>query len=67
VATMTRTAFSADMAILDAMELDQTFASAAKEILRYWRQERSKKPLMEMLFQGRARLGERISLSIAKA
>jgi len=65
VAKTTRTAFSADMAILDGVTLKQTFVSASEDIQRYWRQERSEKPLMEVLFQGRACLGERLRLSAA--
>lgn len=61
-ATASRTSFSADMTILDDVTLKETFASAAEQIRRYWRRERSEEPLMEVLFQGKACLGERIRL-----
>jgi len=67
VATSTLTAFSADMTLLNEVVLEQTFASAAEQIRRYWRQERSEKPLMEVLFQGTACLGERISLNASQS
>lgn len=63
VATTPRTAFVADMTILDEVGFEQTYAAAAEEIRRYWRQERSETPLMEVLFQGTANLGERLRLS----
>ncbi|MYM26227.1 hypothetical protein GTP46_26715 [Duganella sp. FT135W] len=63
-ATASRTSFSADMAILDDVTLKETFASAAEQIRRYWRQERSEEPLMEVLFQGKVCLGERIRLGV---
>jgi hypothetical protein len=62
-AARTRTAFEADMKIFDQVELKQTFACAAEHIRRYWRQERSEHPMVEVLFQGEALLGEPIRLS----
>lgn len=67
VATTTRTAFEADMKLFDQVELEQTFTCAAEHVRRYWRQERSEHPLVEVLFQGKALLGEPIRLSAAHA
>jgi hypothetical protein len=45
-------AFQADMTHLDRVSLSQNFASAVTGIRRYWLQETSDDPLIEVLLQG---------------
>lgn len=55
-------AFEADMVILDKVDGDMTFETARPHILRYWDQEMSSNPNVEVLLQGTVVLGERITL-----
>lgn len=55
-----RTAFSADMTILDEIDGGMNFAQALPEVVRYWKKERSDSPIIEVLLQGKVKLLERI-------
>lgn len=55
-------AFDADAAILDNVGGDMTYRSARPQVLRYWDQEKSSRPIMEVLLQGTVVLGEQIAL-----
>lgn len=51
-------AFEADMVILDKVSHDMTFESAKPHVLRYWDQEMSPNPNVEILLQGTVVLGK---------
>tara|TARA_R110002124_G_scaffold128157_8_gene288579 strand:+ start:4796 stop:5482 length:687 start_codon:yes stop_codon:yes gene_type:complete len=55
-------AFDADTAILDEVGAGMTYRSARPNVLRYWDQEKSSRPIMEVLLQGTVVLGEQIDL-----
>lgn len=55
-------AFDVDTVILDKVGGDMTYSSARPHVLRYWDQETSSKPIMEVLLQGTVVLGEQIDL-----
>lgn len=55
-------AFDVDTAILDRVGDDMTYRSARPQVLRYWDQETSSRPIMEVLLQGTVVLGEQITL-----
>lgn len=54
--------FEADMVVLDDVDGDMTFASAAPQILRYWDQEFTQRPLIETLLQGCVVLGFEVDI-----
>lgn len=53
-------AMSFDMNWLDSIPLSATFGDALKTAIRYWKQEKTDRPIMEVLFQGEYKLGHRI-------
>lgn len=55
-------AFDVDTVILDRVGGDMTYRSARPHVLRYWDQETSSRPIMEVLLQGTVVLGEQIAL-----
>lgn len=56
-------AFEADMVILDRVTDDMNFKTARTHILRYWDQEASDQPNIELLLQGSIVLGDRVQLN----
>lgn len=54
------TAFSADMTVLDEIDGRMNFAKALPEVVRYWRQEHSEAPVIEVLLQGKVKILNRI-------
>lgn len=61
-ATACTTVFEADMTILDDIAPYYNFKQAVPEIKRYWQQEHSKNPLIEVLLQGKITLLAPINL-----
>lgn len=55
-------AFDADTVILDDVDDHMTYKTARPHVLRYWDQEQSTAPIMEVLFQGTVVLGEQVQL-----
>lgn len=55
-------AFEADMVILDKIDGDMTYETARQHVLRYWDQEMSPTPNVEVLLQGKVILGAPVSL-----
>ncbi|AKF47637.1 hypothetical protein ACQJ22_09665 [Pseudomonas fragariae (ex Marin et al. 2024)] len=55
--------FEADMFVLDRVTDDMNFETARAHILRYWDQEMSFQPNIEMLLQGTIVLGNRVELN----
>ncbi|WP_263217941.1 hypothetical protein [Pseudomonas atacamensis] len=51
-----RVEFEADMTILDSVDETYNYAQAWPEITRYWRQELSENPRIEVLIQGRFKI-----------
>ncbi|WP_233317715.1 hypothetical protein [Pseudomonas sp. Au-Pse12] len=54
--------FEADMVVLDEIDGTMTFASATPQILRYWNQEFTKRPIVEALLQGCVVLGAEVEI-----
>lgn len=55
--------FEADMVVLDRVTEDMNYETARSHILRYWDQEVSDDPNMELLLQGKVVLGQRVNLN----
>jgi len=53
-----QTVFEADMTILDNIKPSHNFQHARFEVERYWRQEQSSEPIIEVLLQGKITLLE---------
>ena len=58
--TKCKVAFEADMRILDDISSDFNMKRALSEVERYWNQEQSENPLLEVLLQGEIKLLESI-------
>ncbi|WP_122425546.1 hypothetical protein [Pseudomonas viridiflava] len=54
--------FEADMVVLDDIDGTMTFASATPQVLRYWDQEFTKRPIVEALLQGCVVLGAEVEI-----
>lgn len=52
--------FDADTAILDAVVASMTYHEAAPHIRRYWDQEQTANPMIELLVQGKVALGSEV-------
>lgn len=57
-----KVAFEADMTILDDITEEMNFENARPHILRYWDQEESSTPIVELLLQGSVVLGKQIQI-----
>jgi len=56
-------AFEADMVVLDRVTEEMDFESARAHILKYWDQEMSDEPNIELLLQGTIVLGDKVQLN----
>lgn len=55
-------AFEADTTLLDRIGSNYSFTEAFREVRRYFDQERSDDPVMEVLLQGRVKILEEVSV-----